>query len=187
MKILIIGAGIGGLTAYHSLRKHLSDFAERYDPLTIKIYEAHGSPASTTSNVGGGLGLAPNGLRSIAAVSPGAVEYMQSRGFPGSIMTFRNSSGRMIGRFFAGRKERYGYDMLMMRRSVVHEALLQDLPPDAVEWEKKVQAVRETDEGILVEFADGTSDNADLILGADGVRSVVKEAIFGDKYPAQYE
>jgi hypothetical protein len=57
-------------------------------------------------------------------------------------MTFRDSSGRMIGRFFAGRKEHYGYDMLMMRRAVVHEALLQDIPRDAVEWDKKVQALR---------------------------------------------
>ena len=181
MKILIVGAGIGGLTAYHSLRNCLSDSA------TIKIYESHGSPTSTTSNIGGGLGLAPNGLRSISTVSPRAVEYMQSHGFPGSIMTFRNSSGRMIGRFFAGRKERYGYDMLMLRRAVVHEALLQDIPRDAVEWDKKVQAVRETDEGVVVEFADGTLDSADLILGADGVRSIVRQAIFSDKYPAQYE
>jgi len=187
MKILIIGAGIGGLTAYHSLRKYLSDSAATYSPLTIKMYEAHGSLKYTTSNIGGGLGLAPNGLRSIAIVCPGAVEYMQARGFPGSVMTFRNSSGRMIGQLFAGRKERYGYDLLMMRRAVVHEALSQDIPTDAVQWEKKVLAVRETDEGVVVEFTDGTLDNADLVLGADGVRSVVQEAIFGDKYPAQYE
>jgi 2-polyprenyl-6-methoxyphenol hydroxylase-like FAD-dependent oxidoreductase len=75
----------------------------------------------------------------------------------------------------------------MIRRAVVHEALLRDIPPNAVEWEKKVKAVRETDDGVLVEFSDGGSDNADLVLGADGVRSIVREAIFGDKYPAQYE
>jgi 2-polyprenyl-6-methoxyphenol hydroxylase-like FAD-dependent oxidoreductase len=187
MKVLIIGAGIGGLTAYHSLRKHLSNSPTACGPFIVKIYESHGSPTSTTSSVGGGLGLAPNGLRSIASVAPGAIEYMQERGFPGPIMTFRNSSGRMVGRFFGGRKERYGYDLLMMRRAVVHEALLRAIPVDAVEWEKKVEAVRETDEGVVVEFTDGTSDNADLVLGADGVRSVVREAVFGNKYPAEYE
>jgi 2-polyprenyl-6-methoxyphenol hydroxylase-like FAD-dependent oxidoreductase len=184
MKVIIIGAGIGGLTTYLALRKYLADSAPT---ITIKVYESHGSPTSTTSGIGGGLGLAPNGLRSLSSVSPRAVEYMQERGFPGPIMTFRNSSGRMIGRFLAGRRERYGYDLLMVRRAVVHEALLREIPPDAIDWDKKVKVVRETDHGVLVEFSDGGSDNADLILGADGVRSIVREAIFGDKYPAQYE
>ena len=187
MKVLIIGGGISGLTAYHSLRKYLSDSVIEGSPWTIHIYESHGSPTSTTSDIGGGLGLAPNGLRAIAAVSPEAIKYMHERSFPGPVMTFRNSSGRMIGRFFAGRKERYGFDLLMMRRSVVHEALLRDIPPEAVGWNKKVKSVRATHEGVEIEFTDGTSDTADLVLGADGVRSVVRDAIFGDKYPAQYE
>ncbi|GLB45283.1 putative extracellular salicylate hydroxylase monooxygenase [Lyophyllum shimeji] len=183
MKIVIIGAGIGGLSAYHALRKYLA----HAPGVTIKIYESHGSPASTNSNVGGGLGLAPNGLRAIASVSPGAADYIQTHGFPGPIMTFRNSSGRLLGQFWSGRKERYGFDQLMLRRATVHEALLQDMPADAVIWGTPVQSVRETKEGVEITFADGTSETADLVLGADGVRSVVRKCNFEDQYPATYD
>ncbi|KAG6867121.1 hypothetical protein C0993_006592, partial [Termitomyces sp. T159_Od127] len=86
MKVIIVGAGIGGLSAYHSLKKHLAN-----SNLTIKIYESHGPPGTT--KVGGGLGLAPNGLRAIASVSPKAAMYIQANGYPGPIFTFRNSSG----------------------------------------------------------------------------------------------
>jgi 2-polyprenyl-6-methoxyphenol hydroxylase-like FAD-dependent oxidoreductase len=189
MKIIIIGAGIGGLSTYHSLRKHLSE-ADQSTPstsLAIKIYESHGSPTSTTSNVGGGLGLAPNGLRAIASVAPGAAEYIQARGYPGAIMSFRNSTGRLLGHFWNGRKERYGFGMLMLRRATVHEALLQDIPSGDINWGKKVLSVHETDDGVRVEFADGSADTGDLAIGADGVRSVVREAMFENKYPAEYE
>ncbi|KAF5371004.1 hypothetical protein D9615_009995 [Tricholomella constricta] len=183
MKIIIIGAGIGGLSAYHSLQKHLS---ERPD-VTIRVYESHRSPSSTTTNVGGGLGLAPNGLRAIASVSPKAADYIQQRGFAGPIFSFRNSSGKLLGRYWNGRKERYGFDQTMLRRATVHEALLQDIPSDRIIWGAKVQAVRETPDGVLIDFADGTSDVADLVIGADGVRSIVRECIFDNKYPATYD
>ncbi|KAF9465699.1 hypothetical protein BDZ94DRAFT_1234333 [Collybia nuda] len=187
MKVIIIGAGIGGLSTYHSLRKHLANSNNPSSPLTIKIFESHGSPTSTTSNIGGGLGLAPNGLRAIASVSPKAAEYIQAHGYPGAIMAFRNSTGRLLGQYWNGRKERYGFGTLMLRRSVVHEALLRDIPSDAIVWGMKVSLVRETEDGAVVEFSDGSTETGDLVIGADGVRSVVRKAIFDDRYPAEYD
>ncbi|KAG6857123.1 hypothetical protein H0H87_009255 [Tephrocybe sp. NHM501043] len=180
MKVIIIGAGIGGLSAYHSLRKHLSD-------TTIRIYESHGPPSSTKINVGGGLGLAPNGLRAIASLSSRAVEYIQARGFPGPIFTFRNSTGRLLGEFWNGRKERYGFGQLMVRRAVVHEGLLQEIPEGAITWNTVLKSVRETEEGVTVLFADGSSDSADLVIGADGVWSVVRDFIFDKQYLPFYD
>ncbi|KAG6888098.1 hypothetical protein C0995_010704 [Termitomyces sp. Mi166 len=180
MKVIIIGAGIGGLSAYHSLKKHLAD-----DKITIKIYESHGPP--DTTKVGGGLGLAPNGLGAIASISPKAAEYIQTNGYPGPIFTFRNSSGRLLGHFWNGRKERYGFDQMMIRRAVVHEALLLDVPVDVVTWNSRLQSVREIDEGVKVEFSDGSSDTADLVIGADGVWSVVRECIFDKQYAPFYD
>ena len=42
----------------------------------------------------------------------------------------------------------------------------------------------ETDEGVI---ADRSSESADFVIDGDGVRSVVREPIFGDKYLAEYE
>jgi len=184
MKILIIGGGIGGFSMYHALRKHL---AETSPATTIKIFEAYPSASSTKTIIGGGLGLAPNGLRALASLSPEIAQDIQAHGFCQSTITLRNSRGKLLGGIRNGRKERYGFDQVLLPRESVHDAVLKDVPPDAVEWKKKAREVRETEEGVEVEFEDGTVEKGDLVIGADGVRSKVREAIFGNKYQAEYE
>ncbi|KAJ6570075.1 hypothetical protein DFH09DRAFT_421418 [Mycena vulgaris] len=184
MKIIIVGGGIGGIAAYHALRKHLADASP---PVSIVVFESHESMTSTSSIIGGGLGLAPNGLRAISRISPDAAAYIEERGFPGEVMTFRNSKGTLLGRFRAGRRARYGLGELMLPRATVHDALVQELRPGAVAWGKKVRYVKENRDGVEVTLEDGTIETADLVIGADGVRSVVREAIFGQRYDATYE
>ena len=46
MKIIIVGGGIGGLAAYHALRKHLADASP---PVSIVVFESHESIVSTSS------------------------------------------------------------------------------------------------------------------------------------------
>ncbi|KAG6829164.1 hypothetical protein H0H92_005508 [Tricholoma furcatifolium] len=181
MKIIVIGAGIGGLSVYHSLKKNLPD------DLIIKVYESYGSPTSTSSKLGGGLGLAPNGLRAIASVSPTAAECIQARGAPGFVFTFRNSSGKLVGNLWSGRKERYGFSQLMVRRALVHEGLLQDVPDGAITWNTAIKSVQEVDEGAQVTFADGLTEVADLVIGADGLWSVVRDCIFNEQYKPFYD
>ena len=180
MKILIVGGGIGGLSAYHALKKHLSIS----DLSSVTVLESHESPVGT---LGGGLGLAPNGQRSIASIAPGALPYIQERSFPGSQMTFRNSLGSLLGIFSAGRKERYGYEMAMLPRAVVHAALLSNVAEKDIRWGVKVKSVQENGSQITVEYADGSTELADLVIGADGVRSAVKTSLFDGKFDAKYE
>jgi len=180
MKILIVGGGIGGLSTYHSLKKHLP----ASNVSSITILESHDSPART---LGGGLGLAPNGQRAIASIAPNALTYIHERAFPGSQMTFRNSSGGLLGVFNAGRKERYGYEMVMLPRPVVHAALLSTIPEKDIRWGVKVKTVRESGIRVEVECADGSTEMADLVIGADGVRSAVKASLFNGEFDAEYE
>ncbi|KAF7375248.1 FAD-binding protein [Mycena sanguinolenta] len=184
MKIVIVGGGIGGIAAYHALRKHLADASP---PVTILVLESHENIASTASAIGGGLGLAPNGLRAISLISPDAAAYIEEQGFPGEIFSFLNSKGKLLGRFRIGRKARYGLGELMLPRATVHDALLQELRPGAVAWNHKVRSVKEDQDGVELMLENGTVERADLVIGADGVRSVVREAIFGHKYDATYE
>ncbi|KAF8340820.1 hypothetical protein F5887DRAFT_978829, partial [Amanita rubescens] len=93
-----------------------------------------------------------------------------------------------------GRKERYdGFSMVMVPRVVVFEALMQAFQElgrgDAcIEWGRKVVAVKELGvEGVEVEYADGAKEVVDLVIGADGIRSRVRDSLFQGKYPAQYE
>jgi hypothetical protein len=68
-------------------------------------------------------------------------------------MTLRNSRGKLLGRLSA-RKGRYGFTQAILPRAMVHDAVLKDVPDEAVEWKKRAREVRETEEGVEVEFED---------------------------------
>jgi 2-polyprenyl-6-methoxyphenol hydroxylase-like FAD-dependent oxidoreductase len=201
MKILIVGAGIGGLSTYIALHKHLLPLVPS---LSIRLVESHAflsgpkaSPlASASTIVGAGLGLAPNGLRAIHALSPKAAQYITDRAFVDGAEKFvlRSSSGSTLGVFAGGSKERYGgFGMAMVPRGVVFEALMQAFQElgregASIEWGRKVVSIKELGaEGVEVEDADGTKEVVDLVIGADGVRSRVRDSLFEGKYPAEYE
>jgi 2-polyprenyl-6-methoxyphenol hydroxylase-like FAD-dependent oxidoreductase len=200
MKILIVGAGIGGLSTYIALHKHLLPLVPS---LSIRLVESHAflsgpkaSPlASASTIVGAGLGLAPNGLRAIHSLSPKASQYITDRAYVDGAerIVLRSSSGSTLGVFVGGSKERYGgFNMARLPRGVVFEALMQAFQElgrgDAcIEWSRKVVAVKEGAEDVEVEYADGAKEVVDLVIGADGVRSQVRDSLFNGKYPAQYE
>lgn len=188
MKIIIVGAGIGGLSAYLALKKHLTALTT----LSITLVEAYPSPSQHVySLLGNGLGLAPNGLRAIDSITSGAVPHIYAHGYTkGSSMTFRNAKGKHLGTMGLGMEQRYGYSMTMLPRAVVHEALLKEVDAKDIKWGIRVVAVREFDDGeggIIVQYEDGTEQAADLVIGADGVRSFVKRSLFNGDYEAQYE
>lgn len=67
--------------------------------------------------------------------------------------------------------------MCMLPRAVVHEALLKEVDAKDIRWGVRATGVRDGDEseGCVVQYEDGTEETADLVIGADGVRSVVKK------------
>ncbi|KAG6899334.1 hypothetical protein C0993_011144 [Termitomyces sp. T159_Od127] len=71
---------------------------------------------------------------------------------------------------------------MIVRKAVVHEALLLDIPENAIIWYSKLRSVEEDKRGVEVIFANGSSDVADLVIGADGIWSVVRECISGELY-----
>ena len=198
MKIVIVGAGIGGLSTYLALKKHLSSlnpslFSDsgsdsEKEKFSISLVESHASPTSQSSFIGGGLGFAPNGLRAIASLSPNAVERIQALSFPSSHMVFRNAQGKTLGTLRFGSRERYDYEMCMLPRAVLHEALLAEMEDANIKWGMRVVGIKELEQGgIVLEYADGTMETADLVIGADGVRSVVKDYLLSGQYQCQYE
>lgn len=181
MKILIVGGGIGGLAARYAIKKHLPS-------ATVTLYEAHESPASTTSIIGGGLGLAPNGQRVLAQIYPPSMEYIRPRALEHQAFTFRDERGRLLGNKDWG-NQKDGYVQMMAARATVHQSLLAGVDDDeSVVWGKKVTAIKETKSAVDVTLGDGSTETFDLVIGADGVHSVCRDAIFGAKvYPPSYQ
>lgn len=179
MKILIIGSGVCGLSTYHFLRKHLPAHS-------VHIYEAY--PKSVRA-VGGGLGLAPNGVRVLHALDPALVTALldPANSFASESFLMRNSKGSTITRLYLGRGGRYGFSNIMVKRATIYSVLEKDLPSDAITYQTRVRCVRERDDVVEVEFEDGRLETCDLLIGADGVRSAVRPAIVGVGFEAQYQ
>ena len=183
MKIIIVGAGISGLSTYLALKKHLTDSDSK---ISITIFESKPFSPASDSIAFCPIGLPPNGLRSLAFFSPTALEHVQSHAFTkGSNVTFRNSYGKTVGNMRFGSAERYGYETCMLPRVVLHQALFKDVDQTDIRWGVRVIAVKEVENsngGVLVECEDGSTERADLVIGADGVYSVVKDCLFNKKY-----
>jgi 2-polyprenyl-6-methoxyphenol hydroxylase-like FAD-dependent oxidoreductase len=194
-RIVIIGAGIAGLSTYHALRKYLPP--QIYPSLQIVIYESHSSPTATTSLIGGGLGLAPNGFRALNAISPEAVKFIEERGFECKEFVMRNQKGGKLGSMkhweggTVGENGERGFGMVMAARGDVHRSLLRESDgenvEDVVQWGRKLKEVREEEDRVELVFEDGEVEVCDLVIGADGAWSKCRDAIFGEDYQPKYE
>jgi 2-polyprenyl-6-methoxyphenol hydroxylase-like FAD-dependent oxidoreductase len=183
MKIIVVGGGIGGLAAYLALKKYLSDISP---PVTIKICESHPDPTTAAATVGG-LGLAPNGMRAISDINGQIAKDINAKGFHVPRMTIRNAKGQMLGHFAMATKEQFGFDNLFVARKEVYLSFIRQVPENVVTWGRKVTDVTESDAEVKVMFDDGSFEEADIVVGADGVRSIVRAAVLGDGYEAEYQ
>jgi len=213
MKIVIIGAGISGCAAYLSLQKHLPQSPG--DTHSYKIYEAYDTSRDTTFReradaasgeestrsatlvVGGGLGIGPNGLNVLKRLDESLFRDAVRSGYPYSNFKIKSAYGWTL-MDVAATADVNGQTMnsvAMSRHSIWK--VLRDRVPDDVIVNKKIARVvpRGSSSGKhLIEFTDGSeSVEADLVLGADGLKSTVKCALFDaeaggqDPYPPQYE
>jgi salicylate hydroxylase/6-hydroxynicotinate 3-monooxygenase len=77
----------------------------------------------------------------------------------------------------------YDAPYLCMHRADLHDALASVVPPQIVQLNKKLVALAQTGKQVTLAFADDTRETADLVIGADGVHSIVRELILGPQKP----
>ncbi|KAF3918961.1 hypothetical protein ABW20_dc0108075 [Dactylellina cionopaga] len=176
MKIVIVGAGISGLTAYHFLHRFLTPIIP---DLEIHLYESY---KTASTGVGGTLGLAPNGLYTIKLISAEAHAQILASGFPCAKFEFRNSKGKVLGLMPSGSPDRYpgtGGEIMHSRAAIYGEILkVLETQGAQVHFGKTVISVLPKEGGVELAFADGETIMADLVIGADGIKSTVRKAAF---------
>nr|AEE65479.1 oxidoreductase [uncultured bacterium BAC AB649/1850] len=159
---LVIGGGVAGPVMAMALQKA---------GIAATVHEAY---ASTADGIGGGLSIAPNGLDALDAI--GAGDRVRAIGRPLSGTVLRSWKGKRLGELSvpAGLPALRFVWRAELSRALGDEAAARGIH---VEHGKRLVGVEESSSGVTAVFADGTSATADVLIGADGIRSTVRRLI----------
>ncbi|MFJ8783485.1 FAD-dependent monooxygenase [Streptomyces sp. NPDC102476] len=167
MRAIVVGAGIGGLTAALSLRRagHEVTLVEQSRQLT---------------EIGAGIQLAPNATRVLRRLDLlDAVAEQSTRPAHVSFRTW--SDGSEICRYVIGREaeEEFGAPYLQVHRADLQQALAAAVPPESLRLATPVVGIDQDDTAAHVTTASGERLDADLVVAADGIRSAARQWLFG--------
>ena len=163
--ILIIGGGVAGPVLALFLKQ--AGFC-------VHIFEA----ADGLSENGGALSLAPNGMNVLAAA--GVVDAVRNASVTGHGWSFENQYGAQLASIPGADAARYGQPSVLITRPELHRVLMERAMGEgiSVNYNKRLTAVEDQPgKPVAAIFADGTRVEADLIVGADGIRSQVRQAV----------
>jgi salicylate hydroxylase len=174
MRIAIIGAGIGGLTAALALQQRGFD---------VQVLEQ----ASQLAEIGAGVQISPNGIRVLSALGLGAaIESVASEPLGKRVRLW--NTGQTWNLFDLGSisRERYGFPYLTMHRGDLHRVLVEAVRahrPDAITLGVRVDGLRREGGRTIVQSEGRDVADADFVIGADGVHSRVRQQLFGADQP----
>ena len=171
LSVAIIGAGIGGLAVSAALR--------RIGVETV-IYEQ----AEKFTRLGAGIQQSPNAMLVHRVL--GIEERLRDVAFSPATSLNRDAiSGTVTNEYPLSEAAlaRYGAPYLTLHRGDLHAALADIVPTDSIRFGKKLRAIENRDNGVALSFVDGTDAVADLVIGADGVHSLVRDYVSGPEQP----
>jgi 2-polyprenyl-6-methoxyphenol hydroxylase-like FAD-dependent oxidoreductase len=167
-RILIVGGGIAGLSLAMALRRwdlhpEIVERAEAWGPAGAGLYLIGAATRAL-----GALGLADE------AVDKGAVTRVQ---------TFRDHRGNRLAEVDVHRYWQECGPCFGISRAALHRLLAERIAGVPVRFGTSVLALRQEGSGVSVELTDGSSESYDLVVGADGMRSIVRRLTLGDSEP----
>jgi salicylate hydroxylase len=171
--VIVVGAGIGGLAAALGLLRA----GQR-----VRVFEA----ATQLGEVGAGLSITPNAGKALVQLGLGErLEAIGSTPPAGSITHF--ATGETLVKLEQDTsREKYGQPLYHIHRADLHGVLLEAvkaLDPQCLQTGRTLGALDARADGVTARFADGGIAEADWLVGADGVRSATRAALFGPDKP----
>ena len=175
MHVLIAGAGIGGLTAALALLKRGID---------VDVYEQAGE----LKEVGAGVQLSANGTRVLHLLGVGeALRALSCQAVAKEVRLWGTGETWKLFDLGAESIARYGFPYLTVYRpdllTVLGEAVRRE-KADAIHLGTRVVAFDQDADRAVLKLEDGKSDGGDALIGADGVHSRLRQALFGPDRPA---
>jgi 2-polyprenyl-6-methoxyphenol hydroxylase-like FAD-dependent oxidoreductase len=169
LKVLIVGAGIGGLTTASAL----AQIGARVDVIDDK-------PEISVAGVGFGLRI--NGLRAVRDI--GLLEECLEMGHPAPGIDNYDCDGNLLSTMSYGSQDEGLPGCVTMSRVAFLELATQHALDNGCTFRMSttVSAITQDDEKAAVTFSSGDQDDFDLVLGFDGLNSQIRRDYFGEKY-----
>ncbi|AHG65178.1 FAD-dependent monooxygenase [Advenella mimigardefordensis] len=171
VKIAIVGAGLGGAAAATLLQNA---------GFEVEVYEQ----APEFSRLGAGIHVGPNAMKVFRRM--GLEKQLEQMGsHPDFWFSRDGNSGEYLSRIPLGewaRKE-YGASYITIHRGDMHALQMSSIKPGTVHFGKKLETLEDDGDQVQLGFADGTRVTADIVIGADGIYSKIRETLLGVEAP----
>ena len=173
-KIILIGAGIGGLTAAIALQSR---------GFKVEIYEQ----APQLAEVGAGLTLSPNATHGLESIGLGPrLAQLATRPERQAVLHYR--TGEVLVDLPRGDlpKKQYGADYYQIHRADLHTLLadaVRSHDPNAIKLSHTFAGLTQNNNAVDVTFTNGVAVSADVVIGCDGIKSAVREVLWGKAAP----
>jgi len=167
LRIAIVGAGMGGLAAAAALRRV---------GIEITVYEQ----AAQFARIGAGIQIGCNAMKVLREL--GLEQRLRAQSFyPRSWNNrdWRTGEVKFDMIFGESAERKFGAPYLLAHRGDLHAALASAVPSECVRLGHKLVGLDETGDGVRLSFANGVTSDADALIGADGVHSLVRDLLFG--------
>lgn len=126
--------------------------------------------------------ITPNGLRVLDHID--VLDQVRAQGFAHESISLININGDLIKQMALGSEKLYGYPAIRLYRNALRDILLKEAMKQGihVKFDSRCMSVEnETADSASVKFEDGEYVKADLVIGADGIYSRIREHIYPDQ------
>jgi salicylate hydroxylase len=166
--ITIVGGGLAGLATANALLQF---------GFEVEVFEQ--SP--TLGEIGAGISVSSQAIKALRAIGVGEKTAAVGNVSQG-IQTRNMHTGEPL-EFREPAAARYGAPHCFFHRADLLNALASGIEPAHVHLDHRLTGIEEHQSGVTLTFADGTTRQTDIVIGADGIHSVVRRTLYGEDHP----
>ncbi|MGK3141345.1 FAD-dependent urate hydroxylase HpxO [Pantoea sp. C2G6] len=173
MKAIVIGGGIGGMSSAIALEKA---------GIEVEVYEA----VREMKPVGAAISIWPNGVKCLNAL--GMKAALRELGGNMAFMAYHDATtGTPLTRFsLAPLVQQVGEFPYPVARAELQALLIDTFGRERVNFGKRVIQVEQHEHGVIATFSDNSQAHGDLLIGADGTHSVIRDYVLEQRLERRY-